>query len=411
MNLNTSKSNKKLYYKIRNKIKNRFFLNIVEDIIIKILIMLYFFKITFCKSKDNAKADFKDYKPIENDENNNLLKINGSRKYDISILVPVYNVEQYLENCINSLVNQKTKYSYEIVFVNDGSTDNSWDILKKYENFDNITIINQENKGLSETRNVLISNANGKYVLFVDSDDLLEENAIDKMGTEAFENFFDLVQCSYYKFFENEKSNIVFKERTIIDNKYDNLQIPGFAWGKLIKIDLFENIRFPKGYLYEDTIIPFLVLSKCNNIKILSDCFYGYRINENGIVNNSKNNIKCCDTVFIFDQIFNQMKRNNINIDYDIVKFMLNCQFSYVTYERIQEMDIEIQKAVFEKICDYFQNLNISINKKESCFTKNIEKSIKTRNFKLWFETSKIIKYKNWRKNNESRCNYKTCCS
>ena len=322
---------KKLYNKINSIINNRLVSKIIEKMIILVILCIYFIRRCLIVFKKNVKGSFKEYKPIENKKNNRLIEIKKRTKYDVSILVPVYNVEKYLEECINSLLSQKTKYSYEIVFVNDGSTDNSLNILKKYKKYKNIKIINQDNKGLAEARNVLISNASGKYVFFIDSDDVLEDNAIETMADEAFTNDYDLVECSYYKFNDKTKNNIVYENKIIKNNKYEKMSIPGFACAKMMKTNLFENKKFPIGYLYEDTIMPFLILSKCKNMKILSDCFYGYRINNQGIVRKSKKNIKCCDTIFVFELVLDQMKKNNYEIEYDDVKFMLNCQFSYVT--------------------------------------------------------------------------------
>ena len=384
---------RKLYNKINSTVNNKIISTIIERMIIIAILPIYFIKRFLIVFKKDVKADFKEYTPVKNDKNNKLIKIKSSKKYDVSILVAVYNVEMYIEECIKSLISQKTKYNYEIIFVNDGSTDNSLKILKKYEKYKNVKIINQENKGLADVRNVLIENANGKYVFFIDSDDVLEDDAIEIMAKEAFENDYDLVECSYYKFNDKVRNNIVYEDNLLENNKYDKMSIPGFACAKMMKVDLFENKKFPVGYLYEDTIMPFLILANCNSMKVLSNCFYGYRINNQGIVKKSKKNIKCCDTVFVFEQVLEQMKKNNYEIDYDIVKFMINCQFSYVTYGRIKNMDIEVQKAVFEKICDYFKNINITMNKKESFITKTLEKSIRTKNFYLWKETSKLINY------------------
>lgn len=104
-----------------------------------------------------------------------------STSVDLMIVVPVYNVEKYLRKCIESILNQKTQFTYKAVFVNDGSTDNSLQILREYEEYSCVEIISTENRGVSEARNIAISKNYGKYILFMDSDDYLTEDAIEKL--------------------------------------------------------------------------------------------------------------------------------------------------------------------------------------------------------------------------------------
>lgn len=391
--LSDIQSTRKLYHLIKSRIKSKKISFILERIVIFLLVLVYRFKILFSKKNNKIQeiSKIQDYNEPDMEENRKMIQINNDLCYDVSILVPVYNVELYLEQCIQSLIGQKTNCKYEIIFVNDGSTDKSKEILKKYKEVKNVRIITQENKGLAETRNVLLENASGKYIFFVDSDDILQDNAIEKMFNEAIKNDYDIVQCSYYKFNEQATYYIEFDERNIINSKYLNMQLPGFAWGKLIKVELFNNKRFPTGYLYEDTIIPFLIFSECKKIKIISDCFYGYRINANGIVRKSKSSVRCCDTAYIFDQILYQMNVNNIKIDYEVYKFILNCQFSYVTYGRIKDMDEQIQRFVFFKLCTYIDEIKSELNKNENIITQNLDKSLKTKDFELWKLSSKII--------------------
>ena len=145
-------------------------------------------------------------KRIESTKNN----IKFSSKIDLTIIVPVYNAEISLTRCIDSLINQETKYKYEIVLINDGSTDNSLKILKKYEKkFDFIKIFTQSNKGIAETRNVGIKNITGKYVAFVDSDDYVTQDYVEKMLICAYKNDADIVRTNYYEY--DTKNNRIIK--------------------------------------------------------------------------------------------------------------------------------------------------------------------------------------------------------
>ena len=127
----------------------------------------------------------------------------------LSIIVPVYNVENWLSRCASSLINQDLdKSEYEIIFVNDGSTDDSFEIAKKYsESYDNIILISQENKGLSAARNAGINKANGKYIWFVDSDDWIEPNIAGQLLKEAEDCGLDVLCFGLNIAFEDGRSN------------------------------------------------------------------------------------------------------------------------------------------------------------------------------------------------------------
>lgn len=124
--------------------------------------------------------------------------INHSPDYDIQIILPVFNVEKYLEKCIESILNQKTKASYYVTIIDDGSTDNSTKILEKYKKNRKIQIIHQENKGLSGARNTGLNYNNSNYIMFVDSDDKLPVNAIEKLYSLAIEKSHDIVGGGVY---------------------------------------------------------------------------------------------------------------------------------------------------------------------------------------------------------------------
>ena len=131
---------------------------------------------------------------------------------DVSIIIPVYNTEKYLKQCLESLINQKTEFKYEIICVNDGSTDNSEKILEQFS--EDIQHIYIKNSGPGAARNLAIQKAKGQYLLFVDSDDYVSENFVQRMTEEAIQNNADVVICNFYRFktdnLELEKVNKQF---------------------------------------------------------------------------------------------------------------------------------------------------------------------------------------------------------
>lgn len=213
-------------------------------------------------------------------------------KKDLSIIVPVYNVELYLEECLESLVVQEIE-KYEIIIVNDGSTDNSLDICKKYsEKYDFITLISQKNKGLGAARNEGIKHARGKYIGFVDSDDFVDKNMFRKMLNVAMEDDLDLIVCAVKMYFEDSKSFKVIEnnmsEKTIITkvrliNSIINGKIQCFAWNKIYKKELFNDIKYDEGVYYEDIYTMYNIAMRCNKSKIINNPLYVYRQRRNNI--------------------------------------------------------------------------------------------------------------------------------
>ena len=178
----------------------------------------------------------------------------------ISIVIPVYNVEKYVSKCLQSVVNQ-TYRNLEIIIVNDGSTDNSVEIVKKYKKIDQrIKLINKENGGLSSARNAGISLVTGQYVTFIDSDDWISSNYIDEMVLEAFKYSSDIVSIRetlvegnrYQKHLLGTDTGKKVFEGNCADALF-SFWDTNFAWGKLIRTNLIKDkIEFPVGRNYED---------------------------------------------------------------------------------------------------------------------------------------------------------------
>ncbi len=184
-------------------------------------------------------------------------------KIKVSVIVPVYNAEKYLEKCMESLVNQTLK-DIEIIAVNDGSKDNSYQMLLDYQkNYPFIRVLNKENGGQASARNLAIENALGEYLGFVDADDYASLTMFEEMYLKATENDYDAVFCDHYEV-KGEKK--IYKQFCDVSSKvsiYKHCLVS--PWNKLIKREVYLNsgVTFPEGYIYEDTawfanLIPFL---------------------------------------------------------------------------------------------------------------------------------------------------------
>lgn len=236
----------------------------------------------------------------------------------VSIVVPVYNVEEYLEKCLNSIVNQTYK-NLEIVCIDDGSPDHSINILNKFAEKDNrIKIIRQKNKGLSGARNTGIKNSSGKYITFVDSDDWIEKNMIELLLKKAESENLDLVICgrNHIKYSEIKsiglnKIDKILSGR-ILNGKEYFLEITSktnlftaSAYNKLYLLEKIkkENLNFPEGRIYEDLLFIFKYLYFSKRVNIIDKALYNYVVSrENSITYQlNKNDIR--DTEYTLKQV------------------------------------------------------------------------------------------------------------
>lgn len=233
---------------------------------------------------------------------------------DISVIIPVYNCEKTIKRCIESIIAQTYK-NYEIILVNDGSSDDSKKIIEKYiENYNNIKLINQENSGPSVARNRGIDVAKCEYIFFLDSDDFLEKDTFNNL-INSIENDI-LVGVNFNIISEKECIRNVVKAKELTCNEMIQNIITdknlGVIWGYLLKKEIINDLRFDENTFYmEDTIFLMHYLNKIKKIKwITSDnSNYNYFINENSITTNSKNVIKkiesFCYSLNAIDNMYN----------------------------------------------------------------------------------------------------------
>ena len=201
---------------------------------------------------------------------------------DISIIVPIYNASKYLKKCLDSLVNQ-TKKELEFILINDGSTDDSESIIKSY-NDSRIKYFKRSNHGIGKTRNFGISKSTGKYIMFLDSDDYLEENACEVLYEKIDKEKLDLVVCDFYRVNSNvleEKIND-FKNTSLKDNPKLLLDINLAPWNKIYRSDLIKDnkIKFIEDLKYEDAPFVALSLLKAKKIGKVDKALVYYRVHD-----------------------------------------------------------------------------------------------------------------------------------
>lgn len=238
----------------------------------------------------------------------------------ISIIVPIYNVEKYLEECIESLILQDYE-NIEIILVDDGSQDKSKKICDKYaEKHSNIKTYHKENGGLSDARNYGIKKANGKYICFVDSDDFVKSDYISSMYDNLKKHNVQISACGYsYCYLNGEIINRNFQN---IEERYDKdeaqiyMSLIGYfnvvAWNKLYDKKLFDDIEFPKGKTSEDMFIMYKIIEKAGSIYYSSKEKYLYRQREGSITKNIiRNNSINIDGIEAAKEVYTYFKNNN----------------------------------------------------------------------------------------------------
>ena len=218
----------------------------------------------------------------------------------ITVIVPVYNVENYLRKCLDSIIAQTYK-NIEIIVVNDGSTDASGQICQEYTQIDNrIVYIEKENGGLSEARNVGLDKMTGSYVTFIDSDDWAELDYVEILYKKIIEYQADISVGNYYSYNEDEETYYfhiygdsyyekVYDNISIFENLYESQEMKSFAlisaWGKLYKAKLFDYLRFEKGKLGEDGYFNQKMYLSVNKVVYLNKGLYAYRQRSGSITN------------------------------------------------------------------------------------------------------------------------------
>lgn len=213
-------------------------------------------------------------------------------KKKVSIIVPIYNVADYLTPCLNSVVHSASFASFEVILVNDGSTDKSSEICRTYASrYPNITLINKTNGGLSDARNAGMAVASGEWIFFLDSDDWLVPNAIEILLAYAETSGSDIVQGNFYYAFPDHNDadidatlpNRVFLRQEAMKQLVCNDMIKNFAWGKLYKAAFVKHHLFDVGKYFEDSYWQYKIIDQCTRLGVVTQPLYYYRQREQSI--------------------------------------------------------------------------------------------------------------------------------
>lgn len=270
----------------------------------------------------------------------------------ISVIVPVYNVEKYIRNCLDSIINQTYK-DLEIILVDDGSTDNSGAICDEYAQKDSrIKVIHKQNGGLSSARNAGLDNATGKYVGFIDSDDFIELDMYEKLLNTLQVTQTDVCMCGCK--IVSEQGAILFKNNLPIKiYKIDDilkdviLPLETSAWNKLYKREIIGNARFPEGKIHgEDLIFTLEYLTSEMTFSAIEDYSY-YYVKHPSSITTSKFSIKSFDEVYCKDQAYNLVAEKFPHYKENALKWCFRARMNIIR-KLLGSVQIEEYNAEYE---------------------------------------------------------------
>ena len=324
----------------------------------------------------------------------------------LSIVVPIYNAEKYLDRLINSVLDQNLD-SFELILINDGSKDNSLDVMKKYSKNKNIKIIDKPNSGVSSTRNLGIKTAGGRYITFIDSDDYYRENSLNKVVNKIKSESELIVFSAKYINEKNEKSDLFLQKNTFkkIDNNYgidgyifgDNESIYGnCVWNKIYNLEIIKknNISFYENQTIDEDLLFNIEYFQCiSYIQTVSISVYNYCYNSNSITRSYNNKYldEYLKTAGNLEKILINYKYNNSNSNI-IIKFFVNTFIYIIDNETLSK---SVNNSI-KRLKKYFECTFIKENIKDvdyKLFNKSEQKKywiIRLRLYNLFFFYLKV---------------------
>lgn len=300
---------------------------------------------------------------------------------DLSIIIPVYGAEEFLKRCVESCI-QQTKFSYEIILVDDESPDKSGEICDSFaKQYDFIKVFHIKNSGVSFARNYGLVRSKGRYVMFIDSDDYAEKDCIENLLKEA--DGFDIVQGRYNKI----DKTIYYKSKVIEPKNLENFSKEyGYSWGKIFKREIYENLKFPIGFWFEDMINNVVINPTYKKYKMVDTFVYNYVLNRKGITSSSKKSLKILDTFFVLEEIVSNFDTFKIEFSTEHYKRFL-FEASYQTFMRLRRYDEKFMKNVFVLLCELNTKLMQKHNIKKEGLSKldrTLVECFNSKNYKKW---------------------------
>lgn len=283
----------------------------------------------------------------------------------ISVIVPVYNVEQYLERCVDSIINQTYK-NLEIILVNDGSTDNSGQICDELaKKDDRIRVIHKKNGGVSEARNVGVKEISGEYIIFIDSDDYIDKKMFSVLYSQIKLEAADVSVCGVMNIYENNNipqarntnEYLILNNEGFLREYLKGERIPGGIWNKLIKSSIAKSIKFPVGLIYEDAYYHYELIKLARRYVITTEPLYNYYHREGSLTEGyyKKRDLSCIEIYNKFyDYVVNNYSSNReeaffrLSYSYFVILDKMLLQDDYKKIEEYKEIVGFLKKNAFK---------------------------------------------------------------
>ena len=291
----------------------------------------------------------------------------------LSIIVPAFNIENYISRCLENLINQNYK-NIEIIVVNDGSKDKTGEIIDSYAQKDSrIKVIHKKNEGVSVARNTGIDIAKGDYIGFVDGDDTVDEEMFEVLIENAVKYDADISHCGYKMVFPSRTDYYHNTEKTIIQSNYNGLKDllnadkvePGL-WNKIYKSSLFDNIRLNPNIRYnEDLLANFYLFEKSRKSVFYDKCMYNYRIRKGSAATTKVSQNKIQDPVLVMEEIKNYLQEDSELYKIAYIRYLNTlvgvCRNKYCKNDKkirsyIKEAKDQLKTELFNKRKKYLIN-------------------------------------------------------
>lgn len=349
------------YFRFYKKLHNDFICCILSNLAYFFICIKYLLKKVLSKSVKSSISDAEALKIVNNvygklDSKPEYINPDIDDNIDLSVVIPIYNYVEIIEENILSILNQSTKYRYEIILVDDGSTDGASKVCDKFASeYSNIVVIHKKNSGIGAARNTGINNSRGKYLMFIDCDDIVHDDIIEVLMNKAYSNDYDMVMCGHN--LSKEKDGVIIDKIPNIYSKYNLMgykngdkimNLAGLPWCKVYKRHLWNNVRFFPNYWYEDTIIQFLIFTQCHNYSYIPKLEYEYKWYEKNFshVQNNAANIKSIDSYWLLIEILDQYKELGLPKDDKLYTLVLRHISSYY-FSSIKGLNDELIEALF----------------------------------------------------------------
>lgn len=315
---------------------------------------------------------------------------------DLSIIVPVYNYAALIRENIESILKQKTCYRFELIIVDDGSTDGAQEIVMSYATVPNVKVICQANQGIAGARNTGLNNACGKYIMFIDCDDVVTDDLVETLMSKAISEDADIVMCAHdlVKQTGGEITSVipnVYSQKNLFGYSEGAgiLNYAGLPWCKVYKRGLWENVRFFRGFWYEDTIIHSLIFTQSQKFCYIPKVCYKYRWYENNFshVQEKRTDIRCLDYYYLLQAILNKADELQITNTDCFYTMLLNHLCAYF-YKKVQGMDDEVLQALFVVCRDILKRYRPNHKVKLPYVLRTAEKALLEGDINLWMVAS-----------------------